>query len=217
MRISSKLLLCGCILAAAGGLFAQAADSINVATMLTIDPLGDGVMKFTTTLTAQQFANWQEKYGQDTGLLRRDMTNNYVGQYDTSDWDVKVDSMNRVVTVSVKAHGMVIPRGGGVFEFRVPKSWRGGERNGTTYSYNFANSLGSGMIEQDNVKLILPSAASHFTEDKSETGDPIIQYRVPTGGMTAILLYAGAAFVVLGLLVVVLALAVIKQPRPVAA
>jgi hypothetical protein len=217
MKISSKSLLCGCLLAASSALFAQSADSINVATTMTIDPLGDGIMKINTTLTAQQFANWQEKYGQDQGLLRRDMTNNYVGQYDTFDWDVKTDTMNRVVTVSVKAHGMVIPRGGGAFEFRVPKSWRGGERNATTYSYNYANSLGNGLIEQDNIKLVLPATASQFTEDKSETGDPIIQYHVPVGGMSAMLLYAGAAFLVLGLLVIILAITVIKQPRPVPA
>ena len=119
-----------------------------VSNVMKITPLGDGVMTMTFTLSAKQFANWQSKYGQDQGLLRRDMNNNYTGQFETSDWDVKIDTMNRTITVSVKTRGAVIPRGGGVFEFRVPKLWRGGERNGTTYSYNFVEPVGGGTVAQ---------------------------------------------------------------------
>jgi len=213
MKISSILLL-AVLLAAAGGLLAQDTQSLNVGILMKVDPLGDGTMTMTFTLSAIQFKSWQAKYGEDQGLLRRDMMNNYMGQFDTSDWDVKTDTMNRTVAISVKAHGIVIPRGGGTFEFRVPKSWRGGERNGTTYSYNFAEPSGDGGIIQTNAKLVLPATASHFTEDKSETGEPVIQYRVPVGGLTGILLYAGAAFLLCGVLAIVLAVAVIKPPRP---
>ena len=215
MKISSILLLLAVLLAAACGLLAQDTQSINVGIVMKVDPLGDGVMTMTFTLSAIQFKNWQSKYGEDQGLLRRDMTNNYMGQFDTSDWDVKTDTMNRTVAISVKAHGIVIPRGGGMFEFRVPKSWRGGERNGTTYSYNFAEPSGDGGIVQTNAKLILPVTASHFTEDKSETGEPVIQYRVPVGSLSGIMLYAGAAFLAAGLLAIVIAVALVKPPRPV--
>ncbi|HMD70000.1 MAG TPA: hypothetical protein VKF41_01580 [Bryobacteraceae bacterium] len=220
MKIFYKLLLSVSWLALAPGVFAQNSlntpDNFNVSNVMTISAVGDGVLTTTSTLTAQQFAAWQNKYGQDQGLLRRDMDNNYTGQFDTSDWDVKIDSMNRVVTVSVKIMGAVIPRGGGVFEFRVPKQWQGGERNGATYSYNFADSQGGGVIAQTSVKLVLPDSASHFVEDKSETGERIIQYRVPAGGLSGILLWAGLAFVILGAAAAVVALAVLKDaPVPV--
>ena len=215
MKIFSKLLFAAGLLAGALVLVAQDAETISVNTTMNVNGTGDAQMTVTTTLTAKQFANWKSQYGDDQGLLKRDMEKDYLGAFDLSDWDVKMDSMNRVVTVAVKVHGVVIPRGNGTFEFRVPKSWRGGERNGTTYNYNFANNIGDGMIEQSNVKLILPATASHFTEDKSETGDTVIQYRLPSGSMAGMLLYAGIAFLLLGGLAIVMAMTVIKPPRSV--
>jgi hypothetical protein len=219
MKIFYKLLLSVSWLSLATGAFAQNSlntpETFNFSNVMKISPLGDGVMTLTSTLTAQQFAAWQNKYGQDQGLLRRDNENYYTGQYDTSDWNVKIDSMNRVITVSVKILGAVIPRGGGVFEFRVPKQWQGGERNGTTYSYNFADSLGSGIIAQTNCKLVLPDTASHFVEDKSETGDPIIQYRVPVNDIGGMLLWVGLVLLVLGAAAAAVALTVLKDvPAP---
>jgi hypothetical protein len=212
MKISRNLLLSVSLLSFASCLFAQdTLDTINVSNVMKVSPLGDGVMTVTFTLTAKQFAAWQSKYGQDQGLLRRDMNNNYTGQFETSDWDVKVDQMNRTIAVSVKVRGAVIPRGGGVFEFRVPKQWRGGERNGTTYSYNFVEPVGAGVVGQTNAKLVLPATASHFVEDKSETGDPVIQYRVPTGGLGSILLWAGIALAALGAVATAVALFVLKE------
>jgi hypothetical protein len=223
MRILGKLLLSVSLLWLAPGVFAQETlDTFNVSNVMKITPLGDGVMTVTFTLTAKQFALWQSKYGQDQGLLRRDMNNNYTGQFETSDWDVKIDTMNRSIAVSVKTRGAVIPRGGGVFEFRVPKQWRGGERNGTTYSYNFVEPMGGGAVAQTNAKVMLPETATQFVEDKSETGDPVIQYRVPVGGLSGILLWVGLALLVLGAAAVGVALTVLKgasagPPAPVRA
>jgi hypothetical protein len=212
MKIFFRLVLLVSLLSLAPCVFAQdTLDTFNVSEVVTVNPLGDGVMTMTFTLTARQFANWQSKYGQDEGLLRRDMNNNYTGQFETSDWAVKTDSMNRTIAVSVAVRGFVIPRGGGVFEFRVPKQWRGGERSGTTYSYNFVEPIGGGAVGQTNVKLVLPETASHFVGDKSETGDPIIQYKVPVGGMGGILLWGGIALAVLGAVLAVIALAALKD------
>jgi hypothetical protein len=212
MKISGNLLLCVALLSLAPCALAQdTLDTLNVSESMKITPLGDGILTTAFTLSAKQFAKWQDKYGQDQGLLRRDMNNNYTGQFETADWDVKTDNMNRTITVSVRTLGAVIPRGGGVFEFRVPKQWRGGERNGTTYSYNFVEPIGGGAVAQTNAKLVLPDSASHFVEDKSETGDPVIQYRVPVGGLSGILLWAGIAFVAFGAAAVAVALTVLKD------
>jgi len=89
-----------------------------------------------------------------------------------------------------------------------------GERNGTRYSYNFAEAGSDGSIVQDNVKLLFPANASKFSEDKNETGDTVVTYHVPTEGMAGMMLYAGAGLLVVGLLIIVLAAAVMKGPRP---
>jgi hypothetical protein len=216
MKIFLNLLLAVSLLWVAPGAFAQESmDTFNVSNVMKISPLGDGEMTLTFTLSAKQFARWQSKYGQDQGLLRRDMNNNYTGQFETSNWDVKIDTMNRSIAVSVKTRGAVIPRGGGVFEFRVPKQWRGGERNGATYSFNFVEPMGGGGVAQTNAKVVLPETATHFVEDKSETGDPVIQYQAPVGGLSGILLWAGLALVVLGAAAAAVALTVLKNaPAP---
>jgi hypothetical protein len=213
MKSLGKLVLAVSLVSAAPCLFAQETlETINVSNVMKITPLGDGIMTVTFTLSARQFANWQSKYGQDQGLLRRDMNNNYMGQFETSDWDVKIDQMNRTIAVNVKIRGAVVPRGGGVFEFRVPKQWRGGERNGTTYSYNFVEPVGSGVVGQTNAKLVLPDTATHFVESKSETGDPVIQYKVPLGEMGGMLLWAGIGLAALGAIVLVIALVMKSAP-----
>jgi hypothetical protein len=211
MKILFKLVLFVSLLSLAQIVFGQETlDTFNVSEVVTVNPLGDGLMTMTFTLSAKQFANWQSKYGQDEGLLRRDMNNNYTGQFETTNWGVKTDSMNRTITVSVSVRGFVIPRGGGVFEFRVPKQWRGGERNGTTYSYNFVEPIGGGAVGQTNVKLVLPDTASHFVEDKSETGDPVIQYKVPVAEPGGVLLVAGLVLLALGAVLTAIALLVLK-------
>jgi hypothetical protein len=209
MRQTSKVLAAISLVALGSALFGQTnpPDPVKITDTMKVDSVGNGVMTFSFQLTAIQFANWQAKYGQDQGLLRRDLTNNYLGMFDTSDWDVKIDAMNRVVTVSVKTKGAVIPKGGGMFAFPVPKQWSGGERNGSTYTYNFHD--GSSNTE-NNIKIILPETSSHFSEDHMENGNPVIVYKVAGGGMGDLLMWAGIGFAAVGLLAIVIALAVLK-------
>ena len=215
MRRITRVLLSTCLLASGAVLLADDTDTVSVTTTMTVTPLGDGTMTMKRTYTAAQFRQFKEQYGDDQGLLKRDLTRGYLGTMDLSDWNIQIDSVNRSLSLSVKMHGVVIPRGGGAFQFPIPKSWKGGERNGTNYSYNFAEAGSDGGIMQDNVKLIFPANSTRFSEDKNETGDTVVTYHVPTGAMTGILLYAGAGFLAIGLLLIILAAALMKSPRPV--
>ena len=190
-------------------------DTLNMDWTMKVEPIGDSTTTIRFNLTAKQFENWQAKYGQNQSLLKRDLSKG-VSQFETSDWDVQEKQMDRLITISFKVKGSVIHKGGGVFEFRVPKQWRGGERSGSMYAYNFVEPLGPGSVLQNNIKLVLPDAASHFKEDKSETGDRIIQYTVPVPGSSRMALWLGLFLVVAGAGLVGMALAV-KPARAVAA
>jgi hypothetical protein len=182
---------------AAAAVAAPQLETINIDQTMTVDPVGDGVLTLKLTLDGEQFQMWQQKYGQNASLLKRDM-NPYVSQYEAYGWDMQENQMDRIVTVTCKFKGGMLYRGGGIFEFRVPKAWRGGTRHDNTYLFNFVQPIADGVVSQNNVTLILPAAASDFSDDKSETGDRVIRYHLPVGGMGAWLLWVGLAALVAG-------------------
>jgi len=158
-------------------------QTINIDETLNVDPIGNADMVIKFKLTASQFNAWQAKYGQNSSLLKRDLSK-YVSKYDTSDWDVQEKQMDREVTVSLKARGVLKYHGDGEFEFTIPKAWRGGDRTNNTYSFNYVESIGQGQIAQHTEKVILPERATNFRDATSEEGDKVIKYTLPasTGG-----------------------------------
>jgi hypothetical protein len=185
-------------LAIAGvALAANDLETFNVDQTMTFDQIGDGVLTLKLTLNGEQFQNWQSKYGTNQSLLKRDMSA-YVSQYEASGWDMQVNQMDRIVTITCKFKGAVLYRGAGLFEFRVPKAWRGGERNGSIYSFNYVELIRNGLVAQNNVRLVLPAESSNFADDKAETGDRVIRYHLPVSAAAGWLLWAGIAALLVG-------------------
>lgn len=191
---------------------AQELPTINVDQTLTIDPIGNGVMTLKFAFDGAQFQYWQYKYGQNQSLLKRDM-HKYVSQYEMSAWDMQTNQMDRIVTISCKIKGAILYRGDGLFEYRVPKTWRGGERHESTFSFNYVQAAGRG-VTQTNVRLVLPAAAYNFADDKAETGDRIILYHLSVGGNGGWMLWAGIALLLLGLATLGYAFFVLRRPAP---
>jgi hypothetical protein len=146
--------------------------------VMHIDPLGDMSMTMKFSLTASEYQMWNAKYGQNKSLLKRDI-GRLLSQWDTHDWKVDVNEMERQVSVSLKVHGAVMHKGGGSYEFDVPKPWKGGDRNGTTVRYNYIQSFGPSSIGQYNVTINLPEAASDIKEDTGSSGQKVLRYKVP--------------------------------------
>jgi hypothetical protein len=177
--------------------------------VINVDALGDASMTVTFTLTAAQFAAWNQKYGQNKSLLKRDMEKIF-SQYDTYDWDIKVKEMERQVTVGLKAHGVVQHKTNGRYEFPVLKTWKGGQIVGHSIDYNFVEPLGQGALAQFNAKVNLPDNASAIQNDTGESGEKIIRYDVPVGsinwlkwttmGIGTLILLLGALIAGVGLL-----------------
>ncbi|MFO0745457.1 MAG: hypothetical protein U1F43_07270 [Myxococcota bacterium] len=174
---------------------------------MTLDALGDATFSIGFSLTASQYANWHQKYGENKSLIKRDV-GKVVSQFDTYDWDVQVKEMDRRVEVAVKAHGAVKHLGNGVYELEVPKSWKGGARDGQTIGYNYVESLGIGLIGQYNVKVVLPPSAGDIVDATGESGERVLRYHapVPGGGPNVVLLAVGAGVLALGLALTLLGL-----------
>jgi hypothetical protein len=214
MRLFTGILLS--IALAPVALPAPELQTISIDQTLSVDRIGDGVMVLKLTLNGEQFQNWQSKYGQNQSLLKRDL-GQYVSQYEAYGWDMQVNQMDRIVTITCKFRGAILHLGGGLFEFRVPKAWRGGERHDTTFSFNFIQPAANGVVIQNNVKLTLPASASDFADDKSETGDRVIRYRLPVGGIGVWLFWMGMAALASGAAAVAYAFLAMKAPARTAA
>lgn len=175
----------------------NAVETLNLDQAMTVDDNGIATLKIKMTLTAAQFVNWQQKYGPNKSLLKRDM-GKVLSMYDTYDWDVSEKQMDREITISVKARGAIVNKGGGTYEFRVPKDWRGGERHDNTFTFNYVEGIGGGAVAQTNVRLTAPDKAYNFREQLSEAGEKVIQYSLPVAGKSGWMLTAGLIFAVLG-------------------
>jgi len=181
------------------GLFAGAGPgmpTLSIGEEMKIDAIGDGAIAINLTLTAGQYANWNQKYGQNKSLLKRDM-GKFVSQYDTYDWEVKSNDMDRTVSIGIKAHGLVTHLGNGMYEFDVPKDWRGGDRNGNTISYNFVET-DSGLVQQFNCKVTLPPDAKDVKNDTGESGQKVLRYSVPVASKTHWVVLSLGALIALG-------------------
>ncbi len=166
-----------------------------------VDTLGNATMTYSIHFTAAQFQNWQEKYGQNKSLLKRDM-NKFVSQWETYDWDVTEKEMERQVTVTFKAKGIVRYKGDGTFEVQIPKSWRGGERSGNVVHFNYIEPAGLGAVTQYAVSVVLPDQAAKVHDQLADDGDKLIDYSMPVGGSHGWMLFTGLSAMLSGVLAV---------------
>jgi hypothetical protein len=202
MRMTSRLFLtCLALLMWAGVVRAQQTQTMNFDQSIAVDPLGNGKLTIKMRFNASQFQMWQSKYGANKSLLKRDM-GKMVSQYDTYDWDVSEKQMEREVTVSVSARGVMRHLGGGRYEFDVPAEWRGGERRDNRYTFNFIQDIAPGVIAQNAVTLEMPADAREFADTTGNAGQRVIRYTTQTpasGGISWIKLVGGLMLGLFGL------------------
>lgn len=193
----SLFVLCAALLSTAD--VVRAADppsTIAFDETFACDALGDCVWSIDFTLDAASYASWHQRYGQNKSLIKRDM-GKLMSQFDMRDWEVKVDEMERRIHVGVTARGAVKHKGGGRYEYAIPKTWKGGDLIGTTLSFNYIEAMDVGVIGHHNIKLVLPAEASEIVSDGvGDSGERVVRYAVPTpggsGGNTSLLIAAGA-------------------------
>jgi hypothetical protein len=91
--------------------------------------------------------------------------------------------------------------------FPVPKNWRGGDRNGTTLSYNFVEALGTGAVAQYNAKVTLPADTKDIKDDTGDSGERVVSYIVPStigsSGRKTAMFASGGALAALGVMLLI--------------
>lgn len=177
---------------------------------MTVDALGDATFEIAFELTAAQMRLVGQSLRTNASMAKRDWMK-LLSQYETSDWDLRVDDMTRRVTIRAKGHGAVVHQGGGAYALNLPQAFRGGEPHGTSVDFNFITPLNPALLGQFNLKVVLPPDATDITSTVAKNGGQrVVAYRVPVAGAAAstarVLLVAGLVVTALGLGLTILAL-----------
>jgi hypothetical protein len=177
---------------------------------MTVDALGDATFEISFALTAAQMRIFGQSIRTNASMAKRDWMK-LLSQYETSDWDLRVDDMTRRVTIRAKGHGAVAHPGGGAYALTLPQAFRGGEPHGTAIDFNFIAPLNPALLGQFNLKVVLPPEATDVTSTVAKNGGQrVVGYRVPIAGAAGaamrVLLVAGLVVTALGLGLTILAL-----------
>lgn len=197
----------------AGGLAcqpqAQAQETLHFNQTLQISEVGDGIFTIHMKFNAQQWQNWQQRYGMNPALFRRDMIRT-LSQYSVSDFKLDRNEMEREVTVTLHAHGVTRYRGNGLFEAEIPKVWRLVNQQGSELKFSHLEPMGNGGNIHHHIVANFPARATAVSSPQpGEAGMNHVTYRVPVATASSLPLWSGIGLVGSGLVIAGISLAML--------
>lgn len=186
------------LLAATATRAAKADTVLNFDQQVNVNELGDGVFKIHMKFNAAQFQVWEQRFGSNPSLFRREVSKQ-LSQYELTDIQLEKNEMEREVDVTVKASGVTRNKGEGRVEMDVPKDWRLVNKDGNELKFNFLEPVGNGVSIQHFITVDLP-------KDVTEVSDPVpsvggqnrVTYRQPTDGQSNLDLILGGLLTLIG-------------------
>lgn len=195
------------LVAALSGLSpADAQDHLHFNQTLKISDVGDGLFTIHMKFNAQQWQMWQQRYGMNPALFRRDMIRS-LSQYSIADFKLERNDMEREVTVTLHAHGVTRYRGQGIFETEIPKTWRLINQQGGELKFSYVESAGNTTIHHHIVAYLPEQATSISTLQPGDGQANSITYRLPLSTASDLPLWSGIGLITTGLLITLLGLA----------
>ncbi len=166
---------------------------------VVVSDTGDAVFTISLKFNASQYQGWQQRYGTNPSLLKREMSKT-LSPYDITQFKVDKNDMDRAVTVTIGARGVVTYLGDGLYQMQMPKEWRLNHKDQHELKLSFAEPMDQGLMGMHNITVTLPDRAYDVTDPMNpERGQMHVQYKMPTGGRVPWLIIAGIVVVLLGL------------------
>lgn len=172
---------------------------------VAIDPLGNADISARFTLPATQWRMWNQTYGENEFLLKRDFEHQFSAAV-LRDFKLERDEMNRTATLSMRGEASAEYRGNGVWEAELEKGVRGTSVSDTVWQFSKSSGTG-GAILQQNFRVRLPKGARDAEQVEGELSVPVLRYTLQPQTRSPWLLVAagvlalgGAALLLLGLL-----------------
>jgi len=179
--------------------YGQSPEVLKQDIVFTIDPLGDATVEIGSKLTAQQWQNWENAYGnKNVSILKRDMER-WMSFFWLYDFDYEQDDMERSYKLTFSAKGLA--RYLGDNEWSAEMGMKDPDFSKLTdNSFLVTTSLTEGgMLIQQNNKIFFPDGATNIEEDTDEFGLAVFDYELKPASSGFPL------FLVLGIVCIVLA------------
>lgn len=177
---------------------------------VAIDALGNADISASFTLPAAQWRVWNQTYGQNEFLLKRDFEHQFSAVV-LRDFKLERDEMNRTAKLSMKGAASAEYRGNGLWEAELEKGVRGTQVSDTVWQFSKSSGEG-GAILQQNFRVKLPQGARDSEQVTGELGVPVLRYRLAPAHRSPILPIVGAVLGLLGIALVVLGF--VRKPVP---
>jgi hypothetical protein len=198
------------LLPAAAAAMRQETPVIEQDIEVVIDHLGNADISATFKLPAAQWRLWNQTYGQNEYLLKRDFEHEFSAVV-LHDFKLERDEMNRTATLRMKGEATAEYRGDGVWEAELEKGARGTKLSETVWQ--FAKSTGEGgAILQQNFRVKLPEGARNAEQVDGELGIPVLRYTLRPPHRVPWLLAGGGALGIGGFALLLLGL--LRRPAP---
>ncbi len=177
---------------------------------VVVDPLGNADISASFTLPAAQWRMWNQTYGQNEFLLKRDFEHQFSAVV-LHDFKLERDEMNRTARLSMKGAASAEYRGNGSWEVELEKGARATRVSDTVWQLSKSTGEG-GVILQQNFRVKLPKGARDSEQVTGETGVPVLRYTLAPERRSPMLPIVGAVLGLAGLALVVLGF--VRKPVP---
>jgi hypothetical protein len=162
-------------------------------------------MKMTFHLSASQWANWKQEYGDHPDVLWRDLKQKFA-KYALVKFDLQKDDIQRTATADIEARAFTHVRGDGTRGIEIPKEFRLISNTGREWVFDFTSQQSPyAPILGQASRVILPAEATNARLDEPGTGFQQLVYQMPDHSSANVLLLAGGLFamgsgIILGIL-----------------
>ena len=180
------------------------AETINTDVVAGVDPYGDGSMKMTFHLSASQWANWKQQYGDHPDVLWRDLKQKFA-KYALVKFDLQKDEVERTATADIEARAFTRVRGDGARGIEIPKEFRLISNSGREWVFDFTSQQSPyAPILAQMSRVILPAEATNAHIEEPGTGFQQLVYQMPDNSAGNVLLLGVALFAMGGGVVLVI-------------
>jgi hypothetical protein len=178
-----------------------AADTINTDVVASVDPYGDGTITLTFRLSAAQWKNWREQYGDHPDLLWRDLKQRFA-KYALDKFDLKRDDIDRTATANIVARALTTVRADGTRAIEMGKEARFVSNTGSEWIFESVGQASPySPIDTETTRIILPARALNAHVETIGSEPQQLVYQLPDANFdNAFLLYGGLLAVAAGVI-----------------
>jgi hypothetical protein len=195
--------------------FALAADTINTDVAAHVNPYGDGTITVTFRLSASQWENWREQYGDHPDLLKRDFKQRFA-KYALDDFKLERNDMDRTAVATIGTRALTTMRGNGIRAIEVAKEARFVSNSGSDWIFeSVVQSSPYSPIVTETTRIILPAEATNVHVENEGGGPRHLVYQMLENGQgDGLMFWLGIAGIAVGVLLGVVGLLLPKKGPP---